>query len=94
MKKEWQALVELFAEHSSFNEMDQLLHLFLTPNERDFLIQRFKIVKALLTTDFSQRKISEEVHVSIANITAGSKELKRTKPAFKRLLTKRIEEIA
>lgn len=58
--------------------MDQILHLFLTINEREFLLGRYKIVKALLTSDFPQRRIAEELGVSIAKITVGSNELKRT----------------
>jgi len=91
-KREWQALVKLFAQHSSLNEMDQLLHVFLTANERDFLVHRYKIVQALLTKKVPQRKIAEELNVSIAKITAGSNELKRTKPAFKQILMERMRE--
>ncbi len=75
---EWNQLVKLFTNVKSEELMDQMLHLFLTINEREFLFDRYKIIKALLTSDLPQRKIAEELEVSIAKITVGSNELKRT----------------
>jgi len=85
-KKDWQKLVDLFAHVSSPKEMEELLLLFLTPSERDCLVQRLRIIQALLTTDLPQRQVSSEVGVSIAKITAGSKELQRRSESFKKSL--------
>lgn len=75
---EWNQVVKLFSNIHSEELMDQMLHLFLTINEREFVIDRYKIIKALLTSNLPQRKIAEELKVSIAKITVGSNELKRT----------------
>lgn len=74
---EWNQFVRLLTSIQSEELMDQMLHLFLTINEREYVVDRHKIVKALLTTDKTQRKIAEELEVSIAKITVGSNELKR-----------------
>lgn len=88
---EWIQLVKLFTNIKSEELMDQMLHLLLTINEREFVVDRYKIIKALLTTDLPQRKIAEELGVSIAKITVGSNELKRTSTEmidyFKRQIT-------
>jgi len=85
-KKDWQKLIHLFEHVSSTKEMEELLLLFLTPSERDCLVQRLRIVQALLTTDLPQRQVSSKVGVSITKITAGSKELQRRSNSFKKSL--------
>ena len=75
---EWNQLIKLFTNVKSEELMDQMFHLFLTINEREFLLDRYKIIKSLLTSNLPQRKIAEELEVSIAKITVGSNELKRT----------------
>ncbi len=71
--------------------MDQMLHLFLTINEREFVVDRYQIIKALLTSDLPQRKIAEELGVSIAKITVGSNELKRTPSELIDFFIKHVE---
>ncbi len=56
-----------------------LLDLFLTAEEKTDLEMRFFIVKELLKEEKTQRQIAKDLHVSIAKITRGSNELKRTK---------------
>ena len=55
-----------------------LLDLFLTPEEKTDLIRRFLIIKELFRNEKTQRQIAHDLHVSIAKITRGSNELKRT----------------
>lgn len=88
--EEWSKLVKLFTNVKSEELMDQLLHLFLTINEREFVLDRYNIIKALLTTDLPQRTIAEELGVSIAKITAGSNELKRTPQELKDFCIKQM----
>lgn len=89
---EWNQLMKLFTNVKSEEMMDQMFHLFLTINEREFLVDRYKIVKALLTSELPQRKIAEELGVSIAKITVGSNELKRTPPELLRYFQKQIKK--
>lgn len=86
MEKDWKKLIKLFAAADTPDQMERLLQLFLTMNERSYLIDRYRIVHALLTTDKTQREIAENCHVSIAKITAGSNELKRTPEKTKAFL--------
>ncbi|MCB1137001.1 MAG: trp operon repressor [Chlamydiia bacterium] len=87
MENDWTCLVELFTEVNDHQQMEKLLLLILTINEREYLIDRYRIVRALLTTKLTQREIAEQFHVSIAKITAGSNELKRTPNDIKEILT-------
>jgi TrpR family trp operon transcriptional repressor len=55
----------------------------LTIEEQETIASRFLIVKALLEAKASQREISEELKVSIAQITRGSNALKIIPAKFK-----------
>jgi TrpR family trp operon transcriptional repressor len=81
--KNWNDLLGLFMHAKNEKKMDELLNLFLTITEREFLIDRYRIIEALLTSDLPQREISKKLNVSIARITAGSNELKRTPQEIK-----------
>jgi len=60
-------------------EMQKALYdFFLTAEEISDLSRRLLIIKALLAGKKSQREIAKELNVSIAKITRGSNELKRT----------------
>ncbi len=87
MENNWNCLIELFTQVTDHEQMKKLLLLFLTINEREYLVDRYLIVRALLTTELTQREIAEQFHVSIAKITAGSNELKRTPIDIKEILT-------
>lgn len=90
-QKDWKELIELFSKTKSEEMMDQLFHLFLTINEREFLKDRFRIVKALLNSGKSQRIIASELGTSIAKITAGSNELKRSSKELIDFFKKKIK---
>ena len=92
IKNDWNCLVELFTQVTDHEQMEKLLLLFLTINEREYLVDRYRIVRALLSTELTQREIAEQFHVSIAKITAGSNELKRTPSDIKKILTEFISE--
>lgn len=79
----WQDVIDLFMHAKNEKKMDQLLHMFLTITEREFLVDRYLIVEALLTSSLPQREIAKNLNVSIARITAGSNELKRTPEEMK-----------
>jgi TrpR family trp operon transcriptional repressor len=90
---EWNQLIKLFTNVKSEDLMEQMLHLLLTINEREFLVDRNKIVKALLTSESPQRQIAEDLGVSIAKITVGSNELKRTPPELISYFKKQVKNI-
>lgn len=71
--KEWTKFLDLFLSVKDRSTLDMLFQLFMTMNERDMLVDRYRLVKALLTTDLPQREIAEILHLSISKITAGSK---------------------
>jgi len=71
--KEWAKFLELFLGVKDREILDMLFQLFMTMNERDMLVDRYRLVKALLATDLSQREIADILHLSISKVTAGSK---------------------
>lgn len=91
MEKDWRQLIGLFCKMQDPVEMEKLLLLFLTINEREYLVDRFRIIRALLQGTLTQREIAEQCHVSIAKITAGSNELKRTPVELKEMIKKSIQ---
>lgn len=69
-----------------------LFDLFLTPEERTDLEMRVLIVKELLKGEKTQRQIAKDLNVSIAKITRGSNELKRTNPKLLMYLKEKLLE--
>lgn len=57
----------------------------LTPHELREVDGRWELVKRL-TSGMSQRRIAEELHMSLCKITRGSRELKKRDSAFRRIL--------
>ncbi|MCH9625302.1 MAG: Trp operon repressor [Chlamydiales bacterium] len=89
-KNEWELVLELFLKAKNKERMDQLLHLFLTITEREFLFDRFRIIQELLLSNQPQREIAKELGVSIAKITVGSNELKKIDRDLKKYLLKHL----
>ena len=74
----------------SAQELEQLLDLFLTFEEKETLSSRFVIIKALFEGELTQREIAETHKVSIAQITRGSNALKIISPKMRDLLKKTL----
>lgn len=72
--------------------LDELLTFFLTQEEKTNIANRFLITNELLKNEKTQRDIAKKLKVSIAKITRGSNELKRTHPELLRLLTEHIKK--
>ena len=68
--------LELCLKTKKVGRLQQLFELFLTPEEKEHLASRMKIIKSLLEQKLSQREISEKMRVSISQITRGSNALK------------------
>lgn len=81
MKSQKNALDEFIALMDKAPDKDMqktLYNFFLTAEEISDLSRRVLIIKALLAGKKSQRDIAKELNVSIAKITRGSNELKRS----------------
>lgn len=70
--------------------IEAFLNSILTPKEIHDISSRWELVK-LLDSGVSQRKIAENLHLSLCKITRGSKELKKQNSAFKKLIHKAKE---
>ncbi len=89
-KPAWDNLMQLFAQAQTPRQVEQLFALFFTRSERESLADRYHIVRLLLAGKKTQREIVQELHVSIAKVTAGSNQLKTTPQALKHLLRQQM----
>lgn len=65
--------------------IEEFLNSILTENEIKEISSRWELVK-LLRQGKSQRKIAEELKLSLCKITRGSKELKKESSPFENML--------
>ncbi|MCE1207385.1 MAG: trp operon repressor [Spirochaetia bacterium] len=70
--------------------IESFLYSLLTPAEADEMAKRWALVKEL-AHGTAQRKIAEELGLSLCKITRGSRELKKENSAFRILLNKLAE---
>ncbi|OBT07280.1 Trp operon repressor [Vibrio sp. UCD-FRSSP16_10] len=75
-EQEWHKLLSTIAQAAKQDEHQVLLSIMLTPDEKEALVTRAKILHKLLNEKCSQRQISQELGVGIATVTRGSNELK------------------
>jgi len=84
MEARWKKeLVGLIGSARNKEEIGELLTALLTPAEHDELARRWQIVRRLIE-GATQRKVKEELKVSIATVTRGSRELKYGKGIFQK----------
>ncbi len=72
-------------------ELDVLCQLFLTKNEREMIVERYSLIKTLLSGKLTQREISEKMAMSISLVTAGSKALQLLKEKDRKFLKDHME---
>jgi TrpR family transcriptional regulator, trp operon repressor len=86
----WHAFLKLCLAAKDEKTLSELFDFLLTPEERESMITRCLIVKALLDQQLTQRDIAKSLHVSIAKITRGSNELKRISSKLYRFLENKL----
>ncbi|MDA1209272.1 MAG: Trp family transcriptional regulator [bacterium] len=85
--KHYRELYELFAALNSEKEAADFLKDILTPQELDSVVERWQEVQ-LLAQGVPQRKIAEQLGISISKITRGSRALQYGTGGLKRMLKK------
>lgn len=86
MKKEFYTeLYELFSRLKTPEDAQLFLGDMLTPHELEQVAERWQLVKRL-AKGMPQRKIKEELGISIEKVTRGSKELQKGKGGFQMFL--------
>ncbi len=71
--------------------IEELLVCILTPHELSEVDGRWGLVK-MLYRGISQRRIADQLHMSLCKITRGSRELHKEDSAFKRILDRYLEQ--
>ncbi len=93
----WRRFLKLLLQCKKEDMLEELLQLFLTMNEREYLISRYQIIESLLTTKQTQREIAKKLQVSITKITDGSKAVQIISEDLKEFLhqemKKRIDDV-
>ncbi|GMO12194.1 MAG: hypothetical protein Ta2A_21760 [Treponemataceae bacterium] len=78
-------ICKIFAAETDENVIRDFFAALLTPAELSDVEKRWAIIRAM-EQGVSQRKIAEELKISLCKITRGSSELKKRDSAFKKML--------
>lgn len=87
----WQKFLDLMVEMRDPKEVDELSRLLFTPEERDAISKRIRIIEELIKEEKTQREIAANYNLSIAKITRGSNALKEVPQKVKRFLKKKLK---
>lgn len=86
----WWRFLRLCLEVDTAEKLDAFFTFFLTAEEREDLASRYLLVKELISGEKPQRKIAEELGVSIAKITRGSNAMKILDDEMREWLRKQL----
>jgi len=85
MEDAWKKeLAKIVAGLNNAKGVEALLAALLTPSEQEELARRWQIVKRLMN-GLSQREVRDELSVSIATVTRGSRELRYGNGMFQKI---------
>lgn len=87
----WKGFLELCSKFTNSKDFDQFFDLFLTPEEKQIMMGRYLVIKALEEGNLTQREIAEKHGVSISQITRGSNALKSIDASLKKKLKKHFK---
>jgi TrpR family trp operon transcriptional repressor len=76
-------LAVAFSKLGDAGGAEDFIRAILTPRELDKIALRWRLIK-LLREGHSQRRIAEELRVSLCKITRGSRELKHGSAGFRK----------
>jgi len=89
-KPGWADFLKLCHEAKNLEQLDELMGLLLTAEERAQLALRVDLIRELMQGQKSQRDIAKELEISIAKITRGSNALKIINEDLHRYLEKEL----
>ncbi|MGO2343750.1 trp operon repressor [Vibrio litoralis] len=90
----WQDVLALLEHSCQQEQLDFLLSMLLTYDEREALLARMNILHELIKGERSQRQVSQMLGVGVATITRGSSELKKLQPEQKQQLQAMLQAAA
>lgn len=89
-KPGWADFLKLCHAAKNFEQLDELMGLLLTTDEREQLALRVDLIHELIQGQKSQRDIAKDLEISIAKITRGSNALKIISDDLHRYLKKEL----